>query len=295
MTSQRWLTDADFSDTSDSGSIWWHYVTVIVPDNLNENFLRNASMWITGGSMGMGKPSVPSEDITLAAALALQTGTVTSVLFQIPNEHTTFSADPKQQSRTEDAVIAYTWDHFLNDPTQPEWLLRFPMVKASLRAMDATKEFMQATLPELGTSLDYFAVSGASKRGWTTWDVGAVDPERVVAIAPVVLDAINFQKVEKHQFRSYGAWSYALTDYTDMNITERMDDPNMVHLQENVDPFFYKERLTMPKFIINAMMVRRHVLYALNSLLLVYLTKCSHIHSLFILMSKHNHSAYSYP
>jgi hypothetical protein len=26
MTSQRWLTDADFSPNSDAKSIWWHYL-----------------------------------------------------------------------------------------------------------------------------------------------------------------------------------------------------------------------------------------------------------------------------
>jgi hypothetical protein len=128
------------------------------------------------------------------------------------------------------------------------------MVKASLRAMDTITEFMKVKRPELNTQLDYYAVAGASKRGWTTWDVGAVDPKRVMAIVPVVLDAINFVEVEHHQFRSYGAWSYALSDYTDMNITARLDDPNMTKLQKNVDPFWYKDRLTMPKLVVNAAM-----------------------------------------
>jgi len=44
-----------------------------------------------------------------------------------------FAADPIQKSRSEDAIIAYTWDHFLANPSQPEWLVRFPMVKASVR------------------------------------------------------------------------------------------------------------------------------------------------------------------
>lgn len=69
---------------------------------------------------------------------------------------------------------------------------------------------------------------------WTTWDVGAVDPERVVAIIPIVLDAINFVEVEHHQWRSYGGWSWALVDYYEMNLMERFDDPNMVKLQEQV-------------------------------------------------------------
>ena len=47
-------------------------------------------------------------------------------------------------------------------------------------------------------------------------------------------------------------WSYALVDSVDMHLTLRFDDPNMVHLQENVDPFWYKDRLTMPKLIVNA-------------------------------------------
>jgi PhoPQ-activated pathogenicity-related protein len=175
-------------------------------------------------------------------------------LFQIPNEHTTFSSDPIQKSRNEDAIIAFTWDHYLKDPSQPEWLLRFPMVKATLRAMDAMTEFVNKKFPEESWQLDYYTVAGASKRGWTTWDVGAVDPERVVAIVPIVLDAINFVDVEHHQWRSYGGWSWALVDYYEMNLMERFDSPNMVKLQEQVDPFFYKERLTMPKLVVNAVL-----------------------------------------
>ena len=91
-------------------------------------------MWITGGGMG-GPPSADSEDIVLSAALAMGVGVITGALFQIPNEHITFASDPLQKSRTEDAIIAFTWDHYLNDPSNPEWLVRFPMVKASVRAM----------------------------------------------------------------------------------------------------------------------------------------------------------------
>lgn len=57
---------------------------------------------------------------------------------------------------------------------------------------------------------------------------------------------------EHHEFRSYGAWSYALSDYTDMNLTTRFDDPNMLLLQQNEDPYFFRDRLTMPKLVVNA-------------------------------------------
>lgn len=178
LTSQRWLTDADYSPNSEAKSIWWHYLVVIVPDELK--FKQNGSLWITGGGMTGGLPDPHSEDVALSAALAITTGTITGVLFQIPNEHIVFSSDPIQKSRSEDAIIAFTWDHFLNDPSQPEWLVRFPMVKASVRAMDAMQEFVRTKLPETGATLDYFSVAGASKRGWTTWLVGVVDPNRYV-------------------------------------------------------------------------------------------------------------------
>ena len=63
--------------------------------------------------------------------------------------------------RSEDGIIALTWRHFLDYPDQPEWLLRFPMVKASLRCMDMVSEFAQK---ELGyPEINRWGVTGASK------------------------------------------------------------------------------------------------------------------------------------
>ena len=43
-----------------------------------------------------------------------------------------------------------------------------------------------------------FVVAGASKRGWTTWTTGAVDP-RVVGIEPVRRRAFNrFHRLSPH-------------------------------------------------------------------------------------------------
>ena len=79
-----------------------------------------------------------TDNMLLASELAMGTGVITSCLFQVPNEKMVFSSDPTQKSRGEDAIIAFTWDHFLNNPEDSEWLVRLPMVKASVRAMDAT-------------------------------------------------------------------------------------------------------------------------------------------------------------
>ena len=55
----------------------------------------------------------------------------------------------------------------------------------------------------LGLSPTHHIVTGASKRGWATWLVGAVDP-RVMAIVPVVMDELNFLDNIKHHYRSLG-------------------------------------------------------------------------------------------
>jgi PhoPQ-activated pathogenicity-related protein len=249
MTSQQWLTAADCDRY-----IWWHMLVVIVPSNLDLTYSQNATMWVTGGSNTGGWPTPEDEDILTTAALSMGTGTISASFFQVPNEHILFYDDPKQQSRTEDAIIAYTWDHFLKDPSQPNWLVRFPMVKSVLRAMDTVTAFVeQSELKELeGYTPNFYTIAGASKRGWTTWLVGAVDTDRVVAIVPIVLDALNFIKFCHHQFKSYNGWSFALEDYYDEDIFSRLDSDNMQLLAEYEDPYYYLDRLTMPTLVINA-------------------------------------------
>lgn len=66
---------------------------------------------------------------------------VVVALFQIPNQPAYFTADPLHKRRTEDAVIAFTWHQFLENPDEPDWLLRLPMTKAVVKAMDAVEQF----------------------------------------------------------------------------------------------------------------------------------------------------------
>ena len=41
----------------------------------------------------------------------------------------TVQADPSHKSRGEDSIIAWTWKAFVDDPSDPEILLRLPMTK----------------------------------------------------------------------------------------------------------------------------------------------------------------------
>jgi len=182
----------------------------------------------------------------------MEAGTIAAALFQVPNQHIVFAADPLKKHRSEDAVIAFTWQHYIQDPVSSatEWPLRLPMTKAAVRAMDTTTAFVSKALPAL-TPPSRFGVAGASKRGWTTWTVASVDP-RVVLAMPIVMDELNFIPNIHHHFRSYGGWSFALADYTALNITACLDHPNTAALMKIVDPFWYSDHLKMHKIVINS-------------------------------------------
>ncbi|XP_072168404.1 autocrine proliferation repressor protein A-like [Diadema setosum] len=243
MTSQKWLTYND----SDS-AIWWHYLTITIPDNLT--YPDKAAVWVTGGSNHDGPPDpLKDQETLLTSLLAVATGSVTAILRQIPNQPIVFKSDPRQKSRSEDAIIAFTWRHFIENGTnEPYWLLRMPMTKAVVRAMDTVTDHVAKVR---GVNVQQFVVAGASKRGWTTWTTGAVD-KRVVAISPFVLDLLNMVKNLHHMYRSLGGWTFAFEDYYDENITLYLDHPNTQKLADIVDPLAYKDRLTMPKLIVTA-------------------------------------------
>jgi PhoPQ-activated pathogenicity-related protein len=82
MTSQRWLTDAEFAPDSESSSIWWHWLVIIVPEDIR--FKSNATLYITGDRNKQGNlPDYDGEDIILSAGIAVSTGTIVGVLFQV--------------------------------------------------------------------------------------------------------------------------------------------------------------------------------------------------------------------
>ncbi|XP_035673097.1 autocrine proliferation repressor protein A-like [Branchiostoma floridae] len=239
MTSQQWLTEDEVDR-----SIWWHYLTVTIPDNITHP--EAALLFLEYGDNTDRLPGYDDNFIAPTRMVALSTGSVSADLKQVPNQPIVFKNDSLQKSRVEDAIIAYTWRHFLDYPDQPDWLLRNPMTKAAVRAMDTVQDFVNRMT---GNQPEKFMVAGESKRGWTTWTTGAVD-KRVFAIAPIVMDLLNMKANLHHFYRALGGWTFAFDDYYAENITSRLDDPNLEKLAAIVDPLAYKDRLTMPKYII---------------------------------------------
>ena len=107
------------------------------------------------------------------------------------------------------------WRHFFDNPDDTDWPLRLPMTKSVVKVMDAVEAYI---LEKHNVQLEHFCVSGASKRGWTSWTVAAVDYERVKCVMPMLLDCVNTFEVFHNHYKSLGNWTFAMIDYYEQRI-----------------------------------------------------------------------------
>jgi PhoPQ-activated pathogenicity-related protein len=236
LKSQRWRTSPDVDRP-----VWQHWLTIIKPDEIKHD---TAFLHLGGGKNGAKAPDRPNPQMVL---IAKTTHSVVADLGMIPNEPLVLCGDGK--ARVEDDLIAACWVKYM-ETGDATWLPRLPMVKSAVRAMDAVTEFLAGDNGGK-TAIRHFVVCGASKRGWTTWLTGAVD-KRVTAIIPVVIDVVNVRACSKNHYEAYGFWAPAIGDYTRHKIHEQADNARYGELLKIVDPYFYRDRLTLPKFVVNS-------------------------------------------
>jgi PhoPQ-activated pathogenicity-related protein len=235
MRSQVWLTTNDVDRT-----LWKHWLIIVVPTGVT----NTQSLLFIGGGDNPG--TLPTGGEGPLPQIALDTKTVVSQLKMVPNQPLIFAGETA--NRTEDAIIAYTWDKYLRTG-DTRWPAHLPMTKAAVRAMDTVTAFC-ASAQGGGVSIQSFVVGGVSKRGWTSWTTGAVD-QRVIAIIPMAFDMLNVETSWVHHYRAYGFWAPALEDYVNRGIMDWIGTPQMAALMNIEDPYQYRRRLTMPKFILN--------------------------------------------
>lgn len=219
MTSQTW-----------KGIPWKHRIQVVRPkDAAHPEFCILIN---TGGDGG-------PQDALMAQVLAAASGCTVATVFNVPNQ-------PLFNGKNEDALIAHTWTEYVKtgDPT---WVLNIPMTRSVLRAMDAVQA---ATRGDGGPAVTGFLVAGASKRGWTAWLAGAAGDKRVKAVAPIVFDMLNMPAQIPHQIETLGKPSEMIHDYSDSGLLTRLDTPEGQRLVRLVDPYVYRDRITMPKLIV---------------------------------------------
>jgi PhoPQ-activated pathogenicity-related protein len=160
--------------------------------------------------------------------------------------------DSPDKARVEDDIISHLQARY-DRRKNPDALLRLPMVKSGTAAMTAVQQYLAQQ--EAGRArVDGFVVSGGSKRAWTAWLVGAIDP-RVKAIIPIVINVLDVDATTRHHWRAMGYFSPALKDYVDAGlIPGQIGKPGMADVNRIEDPLNYRgwASMRMPKYIINA-------------------------------------------
>lgn len=212
------------------GIVWEHQLHIYVPRGAQPN--QTMFLWNQGGSGS-------EKNMAFGLDLARRVGSPIAFLYHIPNQ-------PLLGDKKEDALIAETFVRYL-ETRDETWPLLFPMVKSLVKAMDVLQEFTAAQWQQ---KVQAFVVSGGSKRGWTTWLTGAADA-RVKAIAPLVIDTLNMKAQGPYQLKSFGAYSEQVHDYTERKLLPLPETPEAQELWSMVDPWSYREKLKLPKFIIN--------------------------------------------
>ena len=238
MVSQHWLTEEDVDRPE-----WRHWLIITIPTKVTSEV---GLLYISGGSNNGNIPG-PNETMMRVASA---TNTVVAELKTIPNQPLVYVSDEFQKPRYEDDLIGYAWDKYL-ETADPRWLPRGPMVKGAVRAMDTISTFTSSSDELFDTPISRFVVAGGSKRGWTAWLTAAMD-DRVVAVAPIVIDVVNIKPSMQHHFAAYGFWAPSIGNYVEHGIMTQWQNPRLDDIYELVDPYYYLDRLTMPKLVLNA-------------------------------------------
>ncbi|SEO13125.1 PhoPQ-activated pathogenicity-related protein [bacterium A37T11] len=219
-------------------SVWKHNLMIIVPKEVR---YQGALMFVTGGSVVNDEPNKSDlgadGTVTMLSEVAVQNKAVVAIVAQVPRQ-------PMYGNLNEDALISYTLHQFKTDGDYT-WPLLFPMVKSVVKAMDAVQQFTtQKPIP----GIQNFVVTGFSKRGWTTWLTGSQD-NRVVAIAPMVIDILNMPVNLKYQLDAWKEYSPQIKDYVELGIVQDFGNPEGKKIVDMIDPYSYRKQLHKPKMI----------------------------------------------
>lgn len=220
------------------GVEWTHELSLFLPAKL-EGDGRTMLLWIDGGMAGQipDEAAAPTPTLGTLAVVARASGLPAAVVRQVPFQ-------PMFDGLLEDDLIAHTFVEYVKtgDPT---WPLLLPMVKAAVEAMTAAT---QAATDAWGHAIERFVVTGASKRGWTTWLTAAVDG-RVAGAMPMVIDMLSMERHVALQRASFGGLSEKLGPYTAVGMERLLESPRGRELCGIVDPYAYRRTIKQPKII----------------------------------------------
>lgn len=243
LTSQKWRDEGEVSHP-----LWTHMMQVVVPEEIRRDGGRQTVLLLIGG--GRRRDAAPARLQEELWTIARATGTIVAAVPNVPNQPLALPGEDGElgDGRYEDDLLAESW--MLAKGTGDDgWVIQQAMVESVVAAMDAVQAFAQSKAGG-GHRVDRFVVSGGSKRGWTAWLTAAVD-DRVKAIIPMVIDTLNLPATMRHHYGAYGFFAPAIGDYAGRDLMHSLDTPFGQRLRRIVDPYLFRDRLDMPKFILN--------------------------------------------
>lgn len=215
LTSQVW-----------NGRPWQHTLTITEPKLAHPT--DGYYLEITGDDVG-------EPDDQYARDLADAAGVPVVTLFNVPNQ--------PLDDRREDDLIAHTFERFL-DTGDPDDLALTPMVRSVFAALHIVPELTEGQMRDA-------VVGGASKRGWTTWLVGASGHPAVKGLVPVVFDNLRMAEQTLRQQEQWGTTSPMIDDYVRRDLHVRASEPEGRRLVQTVDPYHHLEQVEVPALVVN--------------------------------------------
>jgi len=138
--------------------VWEHSLTVLTPTVITSN---TALMVVAGGDI-YDPPTIT--EASLLAPFSLATGSVVSLLQQVPNQPLEFAGE--EQTRSEDDILAFSYDEYLEGfeagMADKTWPALLPMTRAAVRGMTTVQDLLSSG--EIGRAFEVSKFSNAPSR-----------------------------------------------------------------------------------------------------------------------------------
>ena len=270
LTSQQWHPDEVLPKK------WEHWLVIVEPRLFGEYTERlpffslvrtdTALLYLLRGDAD--HEDRPSEASPQAVQLAMDTRSIVAELHGIPigpvtfldeqpEDYGTFWCDDDnpfkkddedcELLREEDSLQARAFDLALSTEDFT-WTLMAPMTKAVISSMDVMQEFLQQRY--LGRQVvNDFVLTGHSKRGHIAWLAAALD-NRITGVAPVSYDLLNLSEQILLQEASWPMRSPEQDANEEFDLYNRFKSDIGTQLIADIDPYAYRDRLTVPALIL---------------------------------------------
>ena len=266
LTSQQWQPDEVRPKK------WKHWPVIVEPRLLGQYTERlpffslvktdTALLYLLRGDAD--HEDRPSDASPQAVQLAMDTRSIVAELHGIPVGPMAFLDEQKETDwwdelnpfkdddddkvlREEDSLQARAFDLALSTEDF-SWTLMAPMTKAVISSMDVIQEFLQ--LRYLGRRVvNNFVLTGHSKRGHIAWLAAALD-NRITGVAPVSYDLLNLSEQVLLQQTSWPMRSPEQDANEEFDLYNRFQSAIGTQLIADIDPYSYRDRLTVPALIL---------------------------------------------